>query len=77
MRAEMAAVSVAGQNDQLGAAGGGDHLGLDAAGTFDRRASASEAGGGVLQEFVRGGGGEILHLDAGVAMRLAASRSPA
>jgi hypothetical protein len=66
-------VAVAGEDEQVGAFGGGDHFPLDPPGAFQPGTGPPEALGGGPQELLAGGGGQLLQAGAGVAAGAAAA----
>jgi hypothetical protein len=66
------AVAVAGEDEQVGAFGGGNDLALDPPGSFQLGAGPAQAVGGGLQELA-GGGGQLLQAGAGVTLGVAAA----
>jgi hypothetical protein len=67
VRAEVAAVAVAGQDEQVGTLRRGDNLAFHAAGALAAGTGAAEPLGGGLEELGGGRGGEVLQAGAGVA----------
>ena len=67
------AVAVAGEDEQVGAFGGGDDLPLDPPGSFQPGTGAPEALGGGCEELLGGRGGQLLQAGAGVAVGAAAA----
>ena len=65
---EVGAVAVAGEDEQVGAFGGGHDFPFDAAGALDAGAGASQALGCGGEELLGGGGGQVLQPGAGVAL---------
>src|ERR1039458_4148677 len=66
-------VAIAGQDEKVGAFGGGDDLPLDPPGPFQPGTGPPEALGGGPQELLSGGGGQLLQAGAGVAVGTAAA----
>jgi hypothetical protein len=64
---EAGAVAVAGEDEQVGAFGGGHDFPFDAADALAAGARASQALGGGVEELAGGGGGEVLQPGAWVA----------
>jgi hypothetical protein len=64
---EAGTVAVTGEDEQVGAFGGGHHFPFDAADALAAGARASQPLGGGVEELPGGGGGEVLKPGAGVA----------
>ena len=72
----MGAVAIAGEDDQVGALGGGHDFPFGAAGALHPGTRAPQAFGCDGEELAGGGGGEVFQAGAGVALRVAAAEQP-
>ena len=65
---QVGAVAVAGEDEEIGAVGGGGDFPLDPPGSFQPGAGQAQALGGGPEELLSGDGGQLLQAGAGVAL---------
>jgi hypothetical protein len=74
--AQVCEVTVSGDDEQLGAVGGGDDLALGPSRPLPAGAGTAQTSGGVVKQFLCRGRGELFQSRTGVAFAVSSSQEP-